>query len=232
MKKKRFLHMTQSMALVLVSTLMCTAVAGAKASPAPGNAPTLAKQVQTASTDPLDFQKLQQIYAYQELIYRFYDAFARGDAEAMVSCYHPEVQFEDAAFGRLQGEDAKDMWRMLVTQGGSNLRVKYKNVHVAYVAKHPEHLRYVGQAHWDADYTFSLTGNPVHNSIDATFGFKDGLIYTHRDRFDFQVWSSQALGLPGIFLGGHPFFQERFQAIARQRLQAFQREQGKSDQTL
>lgn len=185
------------------------------------------KTIYTQAESPLSPQELQQVYAYQALIHRFYEAFARGDAEAMVSCYHPEVQFEDAAFGALQGEDAKDMWRMLIAQGGDNLKIKHKNVHVSHVQKHPEHLRYVGYAHWDADYTFSLTGNPVHNQIDATFGFKDGLIYTHRDRFDFQRWSSQSLGLPGIFLGGHPFFQQRFQGIARQRLADFQKEQGR-----
>lgn len=166
-------------------------------------------------------QQLQAIYDYQRLIDTFYTAFAAGDAETMVSCYHPQVQFEDPAFGKLTGQDAKDMWRMLVAQGGEGLKVEHKHVRVTPVANVSAHP-YVGFAHWDADYTFSLTGNPVHNSIDAAFTFKDGLIYTHKDSFDFQRWSSQALGLPGIFLGGHPFFQNSFQGIARQRLKDFQ----------
>lgn len=170
---------------------------------------------------PSDAQQLQDLYARQQLIDKFYTAFAAGDAETMVSCYHPNVQFEDPAFGQLTGKDAKDMWRMLIAQGGDGLKVKHKYVRitpVAAVSAHP----YVGFAHWDAWYTFSLTGNPVYNAIDAAFTFKDGLIYSHKDSFDFQRWSSQALGLPGIFLGGHPFFQQAFQGIARQRLKDFQ----------
>ena len=33
-----------------------------------------------------------------------------------------------------------------------------------------------GSAHWEARYTFTLTGLPVHNVIEAAFTFKDGLI--------------------------------------------------------
>jgi hypothetical protein len=170
---------------------------------------------------PSDAEQLQAIYTRQQLIDKFYTAFEAGDAETMVSCYHPNVQFEDPAFGKLTGKDAKDMWRMLIAQGGDGLKVKHKYVRITPVANVSVHP-YVGYAHWDAWYTFSLTGNPVYNAIDAAFTFKDGLIYTHKDSFDFQRWSSQALGLPGIFLGGHPFFQKSFQGIARERLKDFQ----------
>lgn len=174
--------------------------------------------------ETLTLAEIQQVYAYQNLIHTFYNAFAAGDAETMVSCYHPDVTFEDSAFGQLKGEDAKDMWRMLIAQGGDGLKIKHKDVQVFRIAAHGPEQRYIGSAHWDAWYTFSLTGNDVFNRIDATFTFKDGLIYTHTDRFDFQRWSSMALGLPGIFLGGHPFFQQSFQKIARQRLETYQAE--------
>lgn len=50
------------------------------------------------------------------LITRFYQAFQRLDAEAMVACYSPEVVFSDPAFGTLRGKDAADMWRMLASR--------------------------------------------------------------------------------------------------------------------
>jgi recombination associated protein RdgC len=42
-----------------------------------------------------------------------------------------------------------------------------------------------GRAHWEAHYRFSATGRLVHNRIDASFRFRDGLIVGHVDRFDF-----------------------------------------------
>ncbi len=59
-----------------------------------------------------------------------------------------------------------------------------------------------GRAHWEAHYIFSATGRTVHNIIDGTFTFTpDGLIATHRDRFNFWHWSRRALGLPGRAAG-------------------------------
>jgi len=47
-----------------------------------------------------------------------------------------------------------------------------------------------GQAHWEADYRFSMgsgsEGRRVHNIIDSRFTFNPpGLIRTPRDSFDF-----------------------------------------------
>ena len=50
------------------------------------------------------------------LISRFYQAFARQDAEAMAACYAPNVQFSDAVFIDLKGAEASDMWRMLCSR--------------------------------------------------------------------------------------------------------------------
>ena len=41
--------------------------------------------------------------ANSALITRFYQAFQRLDAEAMVACYSPDVVFSDPAFGTLRG---------------------------------------------------------------------------------------------------------------------------------
>ena len=59
-------------------------------------------------------------------------------------------------------------------------------------------------AEWQAWYTYSATGRPVHNRIAATFVFEDGLIRKHEDVFDLYRWSRQALGAKGILLGWTP----------------------------
>jgi ketosteroid isomerase-like protein len=126
-----------------------------------------------------------------ELIERFYTAFGAGDPAGMASCYHPDVTFQDPAFGELKGWRAAAMWHMLCSRS-ADLRLE----HSAVAADGDE-----GAAHWEAWYTFSATKRPVHNVIDASFTFRDGRIYTHTDVFNFWTWSRQALGMPGIFLG-------------------------------
>lgn len=39
----------------------------------------------------------------------FYNAFKNLDADAMISCYHDDVVFEDPVFGILESESAKAM---------------------------------------------------------------------------------------------------------------------------
>ena len=46
-----------------------------------------------------------------------------------------------------------------------------------------------GAAHWEPRYTFSVTGRPVHNKIDARFTFRDGKIATHVDSFNLWRWT-------------------------------------------
>jgi len=146
------------------------------------------------------------------VIRAFYDAFSRRDAEAMAACYHDDVRFSDPVFPALAGRDASDMWRML-TIGGKDLRVVVSDVAAAGDG---------GSARWDAYYSFSGTGRPVHNIIRARFRFRDGKIVEHEDRFDFWRWSRQALGLPGLLLGWTPFLQKKVQRTAASKLRAFQ----------
>ena len=148
----------------------------------------------------------------EALINKFYEAFARKDAEAMAHCYHDDVVFEDPAFGELRGRDAKDMWRMLISRG-KDLVVKHSDV----VAKEDH-----GRAHWDADYTFSATGRRVSNHIDAQFKFKDGKIIEHRDTFDMYSWMKQALGPVGTLLGWSGLMQGRVRAKALDGLRQWQ----------
>lgn len=142
------------------------------------------------------------------LINRFYTAFAARDPAGMVACYHPGVAFHDPAFLDLKGWRAAAMWTMLCERA-EDLRIEHSAVTV-------DGDR--GTAHWEAWYTFSATGRKVHNVIDATFEFKDGLIVSHRDHFEFWRWSRQALGPPGVFLGWSSVLSKKVNAQANKGL--------------
>ena len=49
----------------------------------------------------------------------------------------------------------------------------------------------------------------------------DGLIATHRDRFNFWRWSRQALGLPGVLLGWSPSLKRKVRSTAAENLKKF-----------
>ena len=151
----------------------------------------------------------------EQLIQRFYEAFARRDAEAMAACYHRDVEFSDPVFPSLKGDEARDMWRMLASRA-VDLEVRFE-VRGADDTK--------GAAHWDADYLFSKTGRKVNNRIDAEFEFEDGLIRRHRDHFDLWRWSRMALGTPGLLLGWSPVIGNAVRKEAAKGLAAFRRRQ-------
>ena len=132
-------------------------------------------------------------------IQKFYTAFAKKDWQTMQSCYHIDVVFEDPAFGQLNGNDARKMWKMLCEQG-KDLQLAYRDISCDETS---------GKAHWEAHYTFSKTGRKVHNIVDATFELKDGLIIKHTDKFNLHKWAGQALGLSGKILGGTNFFKKK-----------------------
>ena len=142
--------------------------------------------------------------ANEATLKRFYEAFQQRDAATMAACYAPDVQFSDPVFPDLRGADAGTMWKMLCERG-KDLKVDFRDVRADDKA---------GAAHWDAWYTFSTTGRHVHNSIDATFEFRDGRIVRHADRFDLHRWAGQALGTPGKLLGWTPFLQNKIRAMA------------------
>lgn len=150
-------------------------------------------------------------HPHAALIARFYDAFQRRDAAAMAACYHGDVQFTDEVFPDLRGPQAGAMWAMLCARG-KDLRV----VPSAITADDAQ-----GRARWDAWYTFSGTGRPVHNIIHAEFAFRDGLIVRHVDRFDFPRWARQALGVSGLLLGGTRFMRRKVQVTAARSLAAW-----------
>jgi ketosteroid isomerase-like protein len=151
---------------------------------------------------------------HKELIETFYSSFIQLDAESMISCYHENIVFEDPAFGKLKGDRAKNMWRMLcASQKGKDFKVIYSEAD----ANHKN-----GTARWEASYTFSKTGRRVHNKIDARFEFADGKIIAHRDQFNLRSWAGQALGLKGKLLGGTGFFRKKLQAQTNGMLDKFE----------
>jgi ketosteroid isomerase-like protein len=129
-----------------------------------------------------------------ETIERFYTSFAKRDAEGMVAHYHADVTFSDPVFVGLRGDRARSMWRML-TERAKDIRLEFSGI---------EADDTMGRAHWEARYTFSATGRPVHNVIDARFTFAGGLIKDHTDDFDLWRWAGMALGAKGKLLGWTP----------------------------
>jgi ketosteroid isomerase-like protein len=145
-----------------------------------------------------------------ELIQRFYSAFARHDGETMAACYAPGAHFSDPVFTDLRGEEPGVMWRMLTARA--------KDLEVMLAEHQAAGER--GSAHWLADYTFS-TGRRVHNDVHATFRFEQGLIAEHRDSFSFYAWARQALGPAGLALGWTPILRGKVQRQARAGLDEF-----------
>lgn len=146
----------------------------------------------------------------QALIEGFYAAFARRDGAAMAACYTPDATFHDPVF-TLRGEAVGCMWTMFCERG-RDLGLQWRDLAA------DEHK---GRAHWDATYTFSLTGRKVENSIDAAFTFRDGRIATHRDTFDLWRWSRMALGPKGALLGWTPFVRNAIREQGMRGLDTF-----------
>jgi ketosteroid isomerase-like protein len=146
-----------------------------------------------------------------ELIERFYAAFAARDGGAMAACYAPDARFSDPVFPGLRGDEPGAMWRML-TSRADDLAVELVE-HAAHGAG--------GSARWVARYTFTQTGRPVTNDVRASFQFADGLIAEHRDDFDFHHWARQALGASGLLLGWTPFLRSAVRRRARAGLDEF-----------
>ena len=155
-------------------------------------------------------------HANAELLSRFYAAFAALDAETMADCYAADATFQDEVFTLRGRDEVAAMWRMLCAATRDKGRDAWSLEASAISAD-----QRIGRAHWEADYRFSATGRLVHNSIEARFEFRDGLIVLHRDRFDFWAWSRQALGPPGWLLGWSPMLRRKVQARAAVNLAAF-----------
>ena len=145
------------------------------------------------------------------LITSFYESFQERDHAGMIACYHPSIHFSDPVFTDLHGKEVKAMWHMLCERG-ADLEVTFRDV---------ETDGGTGRAHWEARYTFSKGSRPVHNLVDASFVFQDGLIVRHSDAFDLWRWTRMAIGPAGTALGWSGPFQNKVRATAMGGLRKF-----------
>ena len=146
----------------------------------------------------------------QELLQRFYAAFAAKDGETMAAAYGPGATFSDPVFVGLKDGEPGAMWKMLTGRS--------KDLTVELVSCEADESK--GSARWIATYTFS-TGRKVVNDVRSRFQFADGLIAEQVDEFDLHKWAGQALGLPGKLLGGTPIIQGSVRKKARAGLDAY-----------
>ena len=154
--------------------------------------------------------------ANRATIERLYAAFGQRNGAAMTACYSPDAHFRDPAFGDLEGEEVGAMWRML-TGRAADLEIE--------LLEH-EAGEETGSAHWIARYTFSSTGRPVANDVQASFRFApDGRIADHVDVFDFRRWATQALGPSGRLVALLPPLRSKVRARALDQLAAFRLEE-------
>ena len=147
-----------------------------------------------------------------ELVERFYAAFNGRDHRAMAAAYAPDARFSDPVFTSLAGPRIGAMWRMLCERA-RDLRVECGPVTLD---------GGTARAQWQAWYTYTATGRPVHNRIDASFVIADGLIVRHEDRFGLYRWARQALGAKGVLLGWTPLVQGAIRAQAAKALERFE----------
>ncbi|HEX5802173.1 MAG TPA: nuclear transport factor 2 family protein [Azospira sp.] len=152
-------------------------------------------------------------HANAELIRRLYAALAARDGAAMGACYADDARFSDPVFGDLDAAGVRAMWTMLCARA-SDLDV---------TVDHIDADDQYGRTRWIATYTFSKTGRPVRNVIDAEYAFRDGRIVRHTDRFDLWRWAGMALGWKGRLLGWLPAVQNTIRAEA---LRGLRRHQG------
>jgi ketosteroid isomerase-like protein len=151
-----------------------------------------------------------------QLIERLYGALDAADGDAMAALYASDATFRDPAFGDLDGDGVRAMWRMLCSQA-KDLDVTVSDVRADDAG---------GSANWVATYTFTATGRPVENRVSASFRFRDGKIADHRDEFSIWRWSRQALGPAALVLGSNPVGAALIRRQARGRLEEWRRRGG------
>ena len=151
------------------------------------------------------------MHPHESLLREFYGRFAARDAEGMARCYHRDVAFSDPVFPMLRGEEAGDMWRMLLARAQD----------LAVTLEEASGDDQGGEARWTARYTFTRTGRPVVNRVRGLFAFRDGLIVRHHDSFPLWRWSAQALGPAGVLLGWSPPLRWKIRKDAERALAAY-----------
>ncbi|BAO56211.1 nuclear transport factor 2 family protein [Nonlabens marinus] len=148
----------------------------------------------------------------RQLLNKFYDSFAHGDAHGMIECYAPQIVFEDPVFGQLHGKRAECMWQMLLENKKRKPQISYRVL--IYGAD-------TAQVAWTATYFYGKSDRKVVNQVLASFDFKDGLIVHHRDNFNLWNWSRQALGISGFLIGWTNIMERKIQNKTRALLDTY-----------
>ena len=147
----------------------------------------------------------------REIASAFYSAFTKGDAETMISYYDDQIEFEDPAFGKLKGNEAKMIWKMLIERSQGNLKIDFEVI---------EATENIARVNWEARYPISNTGRRIHNKISTELTIENGKIIKHIDHFNLWKWAMQAFGFKGFLLGWTPFFKSKLQKKTGQLLKA------------
>lgn len=157
-------------------------------------------------------QTFSQIMNNMELITKFYTSFAKADADEMINCYDSIITFTDPAFGTLNSNDVKNMWRMLIERSKGNLKIKFDNI---------EANDKTGSANWTAIYFYGDTQRKIINKISAKFEFGNGKIIKHTDHFNLWKWTQQAFGWKGYLFGWTSFMKKKIQSQTASLLQSY-----------
>ena len=147
----------------------------------------------------------------ERIISQFYHSFQNKDHQGMHACYHPDLSFSEPVFQNLDYKKTCAMWHMLIERG-KDLKLQYDNIQ-----NHGDKIT----CNWEAFYTFSSTGNKVHNLITGTFILEENKIIRHIDHFNFWKWSSMALGTTGTLLGWTSFVRSKVRKTAFNSLEKF-----------
>lgn len=146
--------------------------------------------------------------ANEQLIQQFYTAFQQKDYKTMQELYADDAVFNDAIFSNLDTRQVRGMWQMLIS-GSKDMVVTFGNI---------KEEGNIVKGYWEAQYTFSATGNKVINKVNAEFELKDGKITKHTDAFDFYKWAKQAFGAGGFLLGWTSSFKNKVSQTAKKKL--------------
>jgi len=146
----------------------------------------------------------------RRLLENFYQDLAALDARAMSDCYHPEAEFIDPVFGKLDYSEVTAMWQMLLRS--KDLKIQFQVVSISEES---------ARVNWQAEYSYGKSKREIHNKIKSHIQFKDGQIYKQRDKFSLWNWASQAMGFNGIVIGWTSFFRKRLQTQSKQMLERY-----------
>jgi len=147
-----------------------------------------------------------------EVLRKFYKAFVKKDAASMLECYHDKVVFSDPVFGRLEADDTKKMWQMLLQNDKGDLQISYKDLQAD---------ENQGSAKWMAVYRFGRQRRKVVNRVVSNFKFQDNKIIEQLDTFDIWLWSKQALGWKGWLFGWTSDFKSKIRSRSVNLLNAY-----------